>query len=126
MKVISILLALVNTLMAGLILLSCISLSNLSLDGLGWLAVRIATEVLVILIGILTFRDGANPIHPGKILASGLALVLVGMGSVMWGVHLTLVSGDIKNVMILFGGSLVLQGIASVVGLNDSHELNVE
>jgi len=125
MKVISILLALVNTLMAGLILLSCISLSNLSLDGLGWLAVRIATGVLVILIGILTFRDGANPIHPGKILASGLALVLVGMGSVMWGLHLTLVSGDVKNVMILFGSSLVLQGIASVVSLNDSHELNV-
>ena len=126
MKVVSILLALVNTLMAGLILLSCISFSNLSLDALGWLVVRIAAGLLVILIGILTFRDGANPIHPGKMLASGLGLVLIGMGSVMWGVHLTLVSGDVKNVMILFGGSLVLQGIASVVGLNDSHELNVE
>ena len=125
MKVISILLALVNTLMAGLILLSCVSLSNLNWDGLGWLAVRIATGVLVILVGILTFRDGAHPIHPGKMLASGLALVLMGMGSVMWGVHLSLLSGDVKNVMILFGGSLVLQGIASVVSLNDYHKLNV-
>jgi len=32
-------------------------------------------------------------------------------------VHLSIISGDVKNVMILFGGSMVLQGIASVVGL---------
>jgi len=117
MKVLSILLALVNSLIAVLVLLSCISVSNLSWDGLGWLAVRIATGVLVILAGILTFRDGAQPISPGKMLTTGLMLVLVGAGSTMWGVHLSIVSGDVKNVMILFGGSLVLQGIASVVGL---------
>jgi len=125
MKVLSILLALVNTLMAGLILLSCISLSNLRWDGLGWLVVRVTSGVLVILIGVLTFRDGMQPVHPGKMLASGLALVLLGMGSVMWGLHLTLISGDVKNVMILFGGSLVLQGVAAVVGLSDSQKLNV-
>ncbi len=125
MKVISILLALVNTLMAGLILLSCISLSNLSWDGLGWLAIRVVAGILVILIGILTFRDGVHSIHPGKMLASGLVLVLIGMGSVMWGLHLTLISGDVKKVMILFGGSLVLQGIAAVFGLSDSQTLNV-
>ena len=125
MKVLSILLALVNALMAGLILLSCISLSNLNWDGLGWLVVRITTGMLVILIGVLTLRDGMQPVHPGKILASGLALVLFGMASIMWGLHLTLISGDVKNVMILFGGSLVLQGVAAVVSLTDSQKLNV-
>ena len=120
MKVISILLALVNTLMAGLILLSCVSMSGLSLDGMGWLTIRVTTAALVILAGILTFRDGVQPIYPGKMLAAGLLLVMIGMGSVMWGVHLSILSGDVKNVMILFGGSLVLQGIASVVGLGDS------
>jgi len=124
-KVISILLSLVNTMMAGLILLSCISVSNLNWAGLGWLMVRVATGVLVILTGILTFRDGTQPIHPGKMLVAGLALVLVGMGSLMWGVHLSIISGDVKNVMILFGSSLVLQGIASVGGLGDSQSLNV-
>lgn len=117
MKVLSILLALVNTLAASLVLLSCISVSNLRWDGLGWLAVRVATGTLVILTGILTFRDGMQPIGPGKILVAGLTLILLGASSAMWGVHLSLVSGDIKNVMILFGGSLVVQGIASVIGL---------
>ena len=120
MKVLSILLALVNSLMAGLVLLSCVSVSNLSWEGLGWLAVRVAAGVLVILSGVLTFRDGVQPIGPGKMLMSGLLLVLLGAGSAMWGLHLTLVSGDVKNVMILFGGSLVLQGIASIVGLQES------
>ena len=125
MKVLSILLALVNSLMAGLVLLSCISVSNLRWNGIGWLAVRVMTGVLVILTGILTFRDGAQGIGPGKMLMAGLLLVLLGTGSAMWGLHLTLVSGDIKNVMILFGGSLVLQGIASIVGLRESGGITV-
>jgi hypothetical protein len=125
MKVLSILLALVNSLVAGLVLLSCISVSNLNWDGLGWLAVRVATGVLVILTGILTFRDGVQPVGPGKMLMAGLALLLLGTGSVMWGLHLSIVSGDVKNVMILFGGGLVLQGIASIVGLQESGEIAV-
>ena len=125
MKVLSILLAVVNSLVAGLVLLSCVSVSNLSWDGLGWLAVRVATGTLVILAGILTFRDGMQGIGPGKMLITGLLLVLLGTGSAMWGLHLSIVSGDVKNVMILFGGSLVLQGIASVVGLREAGEMAV-
>ena len=125
MKVLSILLALVNSLVAGLVLLSCFSFSNLHRDGLAWLVVRVATGVLVILTGILTFRDGIQEIGPGKMLVAGLVLVLLGTGSAMWGLHLSIVSGDVKNVMILFGGSLVMQGIASIVGLQESEEMAV-
>ena len=122
MKVLSILLALINSLVAGVVLLSCISVSNLRWDGLGWLAARVATGVLVILAGALTFRDGAQGIGPGKMLMTGLLLVLLGAGCTMWGVHLSIVSGDVKNVMVLFGSSLVLQGIASVVGVAGESE----
>ena len=125
MKVLSIFLALVNSLVAGMLLLSCVSVSNLSWDGLGWLAVRVATGMLVILAGILTFRDNTQGIAPGKMLIIGLLLVLLGTGSAMWGLHLSIISGDIKNVMILFGGSLVLQGIASVTGLREAGEMTV-
>ena len=125
MKVLSIFLALVNSLVAGMVLLSCVSVSNLSWDGLGWLAVRVATGMLVILAGILTFRDNTQGIAPGKMLIIGLLLVLLGTGSAMWGLHLSILSGDIKNVMILFGGSLVLQGIASVTGLREAGEMTV-
>jgi hypothetical protein len=125
MKVLSILLALINSLMAGLVLLSCISVSNLNWDGLGWLAVRVATGMLVILVGILTFRDGRQAIRTGTMLVAGLLLILLGTSSAMWGLHLSIVSGDVKNVMILFGGSLVLQGIASIVGLQEAGNMPV-
>lgn len=120
MKVLSILLALINMLMAGLVLLSCISVSNLRLDGLGWLASRVTTGVLVILVGMLTFRDGTRGVGPGKMLAAGLLLVTLGTGSTMWGLHLTIISGEVKNAIFLFGSSLVLQGIASILGLQES------
>jgi hypothetical protein len=58
-------------------------------------------------------------------LMAGLSLVLLGASSAMWGVHLSIISGDVKNVMILFGGSLVLQGIASIVGLQESGDMAV-
>jgi hypothetical protein len=125
MKVLSILLALINSLVAGLVLLSCISVSNLSWDGIGWLAARVGTGVLVILAGMLTFRDGVQNISPGRMLVTGLLLILLGTSSAMWGLHLSIISGDVKNVMILFGGSLVLQGIASIVGLQETGEMPV-
>jgi len=125
MKVLSILLALINSLVAGLVLLSCISVSNLSWDGIGWLAARVGTGILVILAGMLTFRDGVRGISPGMMLVAGLLLILLGTSSAMWGLHLSIVSGDVKNVMILFGGSLVLQGIASIVGLQETGEMPV-
>ena len=125
MKVLSILLALVNSLVAGLVLLSCISVSSLQWDGLVWLTVRVGTGALVILAGALTFLDGTQTIGPSKMLVVGLGLIMLGVSSAMWGVHLTLVSGDVKNVMILFGGSLVIQGIASIVGLQESGGMTV-
>jgi len=125
MKVLSILLALINSLVAGLVLLSCISVSNLSWDGIGWLGARVGTGILVILAGILIFRDGVQSISPGMMLVAGLLLILLGTSSAMWGLHLSIVSGDIKNVMILFGGSLVLQGIASIVGLQEAGDMPV-
>lgn len=120
MKVLSIFLALVNSLIAGLVLLSCISVSSLHGDRFGWLAARVTTGILVILASLLNFRDGIQEIGPGKMLAAGLVLIMLGTGSAMWGLHLSLVSGDVKNVMILFGGSLVMQGIASIVGIRES------
>ena len=85
----------------------------------GWLIARVANGLLVILAGLLIFRDGANSLAPGLMMVIGLTLIILGVGSIMWGVHLTIVSGDIKNVMILYGNSLRVQGIASVVGMGE-------
>ncbi len=117
MKAISILLAMVNTILSGLVLLSCVSVKYLHLEALVRITGRLGTATLVILIGLLTFRDGVRPLHPAAMLVGGMLLVLLGTGSAVWGVHLSLVSGDLKKAVILYGGSLVVQGIVSIGGL---------
>jgi hypothetical protein len=117
MKVLSILLALVNSIISGLILLSCVSFKYLHLEALVRISGRLGTALLVILVGALTYRDGVRPLHPAVLLVAGMMLVLLGTGSAVWGVHLSLVSGDLKKAVILYGGSLVAQGIVSIWGL---------
>ena len=119
MKVISILFALVNSILSSLVLLSCVSVKYLHLDALVRISGRVGTALLVILVGALTFRDGVRPLPPAILLVGGMLLVLLGTGSAVWGVHLSLVSGDLKKAVILYGGSLVMQGIVSIGGLGE-------
>jgi hypothetical protein len=122
MRIVSILLALVNSLLAGLVMLSCLTASNMSLDSLSWTIIRVLSGIFVIFIGLLTFLDCIQPVSPRKVLFSGLLLVVLGSASVVWGVHLSVISGDVKNAMLAYGGSLLVQGITSVWGLQDSPE----
>jgi len=126
MKVLSILFALVNSILSALVLLSCVSVKYLHLDALVRIAGRVGTALLVILVGALTFRDGVRPLHPAILLVGGMLLVLLGTGSAVWGVHLSLVSGDLKKAVILYGGSLVVQGVVSIGGLGESALPNME
>ncbi|MDK1028657.1 MAG: hypothetical protein QGM50_01760 [Anaerolineae bacterium] len=68
MKALSILLSMVNFMASSLILLSCVSLINLGWGILEHASGRIMTATLVIIIGILTFGDGVQPIRPGFVV----------------------------------------------------------
>jgi len=45
-----------------------------------------------------------------------LFLVALGTASIVWTLHLALVRGDIEFFMVLYGGSLAVQGMASLFG----------
>jgi hypothetical protein len=45
-----------------------------------------------------------------------LFLAALGAAAVVWTFHLALVSGDIEFFMVLYGGSLAVQGMASLFG----------
>jgi len=116
MKVISILMALVNSLTGGLLILSCVSAS----ESLGWITLKTGVGIVAIYFGILTFKDSVQPVRRSFILLSGLFLVIVGISAVAWGIHWSIVSGDMKNTVLLIGGSLFIQGLASVLGMAGS------
>lgn len=113
MKVISILLAFINSLTGGLLILSCVSAG----EALGWIAFKTGAGILAIYFGILTFRDSIQPIRQSRLVLSGLVLVIAGVSAVAWGIHWSIISGDVKNTILLFGGSLFVQGLTSILGL---------
>ena len=113
MKVISILLAFLNSLIGGLLILSCISAG----ESLGWISFKSGAGALAIFFGLLTFKDSMQPIYWNRLLLSGLSLIVIGVSAMAWGIHWSIVSGDIKNTILLFGGSLFIQGLTSVLGI---------
>ncbi len=113
MKVISILLAFINSLVGALLILSCVSAG----EALGWIAFKTGAGILAIYFGILTFKDCVQPISQSRMLLSELFLVIVGVSVLAWGIHWSIISGDMKNTILLFGGSLFIQGLTSILGM---------
>lgn len=114
MKTISIFLALINSLMAGLILSFSLSPTELRQAALWWSFTKIGTASFVILIAALTWLGSARTTNTGVMALCSLFLVALGAATVVWTFHLVLVSGDMELYMVVYGGSLALQGMASL------------
>lgn len=113
MKVISILISFLNSLFGMLLILSCVSAG----EALGWIAFKTGAGILAIYFGILTFKDSIHPISQKRLLLSGLLLIIIGVSTFAFGVHWSIVSGNMKNTVLLFGGSIFIQGLTSVLGM---------
>ena len=122
MKTISIFLALINSLLAGLLIVFNLSGSELRQAAAWWLLTRLLAGSSVIVIGALTWLGSIRTIKPSLMAVSSLFLVASGAGTVMWTLHLGLVSGDMEYYMFLYGGSLMLQGTASLFGYSATSE----
>src|SRR5512133_1597188 len=94
MKTISIFLALVNLLMAGLILAFSLSPSELEQAERWWSLVKIVAAFSVILIGVLTWLGSTGSINSGLIALCSMFLVALGAATIVWTFHLALVTGD--------------------------------
>ncbi len=117
MKTISIFLALVNALLAGLLIASSLSPIELNQVDVWWLFTKITLAVAVIIIAVITWLGSARPVRAGLIPLCSLFLVALGAATVVWTFHLALVTGDMEFHMAVYGGSLAMQGMASLFGL---------
>jgi hypothetical protein len=116
MKVISVLLAFLNSLIGALLIVSCISAS----ETLGWVTTKTGAGILAIYFGVLTFKDAVQPISQSHMLLNGLFIVIVSVSALVWGIHWSMSSGDIKLTLLLFSGSLFLQGLTSIFGMEST------
>ena len=117
MKTISFFLALINSLLAGLLVMSLVSSVDYRVSATLWSAIRIAVAVSVIVVGVLTWINAVGSIHPGVLAVSSLFLVSLGAVTVVWTFHRAQVAGDMEYHMILYGGSLFVQGCSLLFGL---------
>ncbi len=115
MKVISILLALVNSLAAGLVIAASLpAIHLLRLPACLWQVTKVLASAGIIVVGVLTWIAAGRSTNQNLILLAGLFLVALGTASAVWTVHLALASGNIKDHMFLYGGSLMAQGAACI------------
>ena len=117
MKTISIFLSLINSLLAGVILLASLTGSEIRDAEFLWLLIKAVAALGVIAIGILTWLGNLVAIRPGLLALSSLSLVALGAAAGVWTLHLALVTGEMEYYMIVYGGSLMMQGAASLFGL---------
>ncbi len=126
MKTISIFLALVNALLAGLLIASSTSFTGLSRVQIGWLAMKDTAATAVILVGVITWLRIARPIRPGLIPLCSLFLVALGAATAVWTLQQALITGDLEFHMAIYGGSLAVQGMTSLFGfVGDARSVSV-
>lgn len=116
MKVISILLAFLNSLMGVLLILSCVSAS----ETLGWITTKTGAGILAVYFGMLTFKDAMQPIRQNKMLINALMIVIISVSALVWAIQWSISSADVKLTLLLWSGSLFLQGLTSILGMEST------
>jgi hypothetical protein len=118
MKTLSIFLALVNSLLAGLLITYSLSAMEIRHVEISWSAIKIAGAVMVIAIGALTWISsirGAG-VGVGLLFLGDVFLIVLGAVTAVWTFHRAIVSGDMEYYMIGYGASLMAQGMSSLLG----------
>ena len=116
MKTISIFLALVNSLLAGLLLASSLSGSEIRQAAAWWLLTKVFAALFVIVIGVMTWLGSVRSIKPGVLPLGSLFLVALGAATIVWTIHLSIMSGDMEFYIVMYGISLMIQGMTSLFG----------
>jgi hypothetical protein len=122
MKTISIFLALVNALLAGLLISFLITSVDFRFSATWWSMARILLALAVIVIGALTWIGAAVTVRPGILLLGSLFLVAIGHATAVWTLHRALLTGDMEYYMFMYGGSLFVQGITLLLGIPEGRE----
>jgi hypothetical protein len=116
-KVISIFLALINSLLAGLLITFLITSADFTTSTAWWSAARILLAFLIILVGVLSWISMIIPVQPVLLALGSLYLVGIGPATVVWAFHKASLTGQMEYYLLLYGASLFLQGCSLLLGL---------
>ena len=126
MKTISIFLALINLLFAGFLIALDLSYYEIHLRTLWWSLLKLSTAAVIIVIGIIVWLEVTGAIRPTLLLLGSVFLIALGPSTIVWAIHVALTTGNVEVHMAVYGGSLMAQGMASLLGVaEESRKLTV-
>ncbi len=126
MKTISILIALINLLFAGFLIALDLSYNAIHLQTLWWSLLKLSTATVIIVIGVIVWLEVTGAIRPTLVLLGSIFLIALGPATIVWAVHVALTTGNVEVHMAVYGGSLMAQGLASLLGFaEESQKLTV-
>lgn len=122
MKVISIFLALINSLLAGLLITFLLTSTDYKVSMAWWSAVRIMLAVFIILVGVLSWISMSMTIQPVLLALGSLFLVGIGPATMVWAFHKASLTGHMEYYVLIYGASLFVQGCSLLLGLAEGQE----
>ena len=116
MKTISIFFALINSLFAGFLIALDLSYNEIHISTLWWSLLKLSTAVLIIVIGITVWLEVMGVVRSAPMMLGSLFLIALGPATITWAIHLALTTGNMEFHMVIFSVSLMVQGMASLLG----------
>jgi hypothetical protein len=117
MKVISIFLALINSLLAGLLITFLLTSTDIKTSMAWWSVARIMLACFIIMVGLLSWISVIVPIRPVLLALGGMFLVGIGPATIMWAFHKASLAGHMEYYVLIYGFSLFVQGCSLLLGL---------
>ena len=125
MKTISIFLALINSIFAGFLIALDLSYHGFLQGTPWWSLLKLSTAGLIIVVGVSVWLAEMRVLPSGPVLLGGIFLIALGPATIVWAVHVALTTGTIEFHMAIYGVSLMVQGLASLMGTAENRSATV-
>ena len=122
MKVISIFLALINSLLAGLLITFLVTSTDFKISMTWWSILRILLALLIITAGVLSWLSMIVAVRPVLLALGSLFLVGIGPATMVWAFHKASLTGHMEYYMLIYGASLFVQGCSLLLGLAEGRD----
>ena len=116
MKTVSIFLALINSLFAGLLIAVDLSYHGFLQGTWWWSLLKLSAAGMIIIVGVCVWLSEMGVLSSGPVSLGGVFLIALGPATIVWAVHVALTTGTIEFHMAVYGVSLMVQGLASLIG----------
>jgi hypothetical protein len=117
MKTISIFLALINSIFAAFLIALDLSYHGF-LQGIWWWSMlKLSAAGTIIIVGLCVWLSEMGVLSPSLVLLGGVFLIALAPATIVWAIHVALTTGVIELHMVVYGVSLMVQGLASLMGV---------